>query len=633
MSVIKIDRPGQSVLMMGNEAIARGAIEAGVDFSSAYPGTPSSEILESLARVAEHFGLYAEWSVNEMVSLEAAAAASLTGLRAIVAMKQNGVNVCSDFLMTVNLSGTKGGLVIVACDDPSAISSPNEQDSRNFAKFADLPLLEPATFNEAREMTKYAFELSERLGLPCIIRSVTRISHSRGNVELGELPERKRSPSFEGVSIAGAFVALQHAALHQKLEQAREDFENSKFNWYVGPEGAKFIIVTSGTGWFYSREAVAALGLDSEVGILKIGTTWPLPEKFIIDHLKPANELLIVEEVDDFLEQNIKVLLAEQAKTLGPIEVYGAKSGHLPACGEMNQDKVAKALATIKGVEYSGRDEAYAQRARELVQPYLSPRIPTFCAGCPHRASMWAIKSALKLDGRDGFVTGDIGCYSMGAGPAGYFQLKTIHCMGSGIGLATGFGKLGQFDFNRPVVAVCGDSTFYHAAIPGLINARFNNSNVLMVVLDNAGTAMTGFQPHPGSGIDALGEPAPVVDIEGICRAIGVPVKVRDPFELDEAIEELYDLLQEDGPKVMVFRRRCHLAETKERPQKKVFVDPDKCIGDECGCARFCSRVFNCPGIIWDPTTKKARIDEIVCTGCGVCAYLCPQGAIVIEGN
>ena len=629
---VEMDQPGRTVLMMGNEAIARGAIEAGVDFSAAYPGTPSSEILESLARVAERFGLYAEWSVNEMVALEAASAASLSGLRALTAMKQNGVNVCSDFLMTVNLSGSKGGLVIVACDDPSAISSSNEQDSRNFARFADLPLLEPATFQEAKDMTRWAFELSEKVGLPCMMRSVTRLSHSRGNVELGELPEKSRTARFEGVYITGAFVAIQHAALHQKLENARAEFEGSEFNWYVGPKKAKFVLATSGTGWLYSREAVAALGLEKEVGILKLGTTWPLPDKFIIGHLQHATEILVVEEVDPFLEQNLKMLLAEQARTLGPIEVYGAKSGHLPAYGDINQDKVARALASIKGVEYRTRDEAYVEKAREVALPNLPPRMPTFCPGCPHRASLWAIKAALKLDGRDGLVTGDIGCYSLGAGPAGFWQLKTLHCMGAGIGLANGFGHLGQFDFNRPVVAVCGDSTFFHAAIPGLINARFNNGNVLMVILDNGGTAMTGFQPHPSSGCDALGRPAPVVEIEGICKAIGVDVRVRDPFEMDEAIEELYDLLQEDGAKVMIFRRRCHLIETKEKGRKKVYVDQEKCIGDDCGCARFCSRVFNCPGIVWDYEAEKAKIDEVVCTGCGVCATLCPRGAIVVEG-
>ncbi|MEE8469695.1 MAG: indolepyruvate ferredoxin oxidoreductase, partial [Dehalococcoidia bacterium] len=449
MSTIAIDQQGRSVLMMGNEAIARGAIEAGVDFCAAYPGTPSTEITESLARVAERFGVYVEWSTNEIVALEAAAAASLSGLRAITAMKQNGVNVCSDFLMTVNLSGVKGGLVLVVCDDPSAISSSNEQDSRNFARFADLPLLEPATFQEAKDVTSWAFELSEKLGLPCMIRSVTRLSHSRGNVDLGEIPQRSRSARFEGAYISGAFVPAQHSALHQKLELAREEFEKSEFNWYAGPNEAKLVIVTCGSGWLYSREAVAALGLDEEVGILKIGTTWPLPERFIIDHLRQASEILIVEETDPFLEQNIKVLLAEQVRSLGPIDVYGAKSGHIPGFGDINQDKVAKALASIKGLEYRTRDEQYARRASELALPCLPPRMPTFCPGCPHRASLWAIKAALKLDGRNGFVTGDIGCYSLGAGPAGYFQLKTLHCMGAGTGLATGFGQLGQFGLDQ----------------------------------------------------------------------------------------------------------------------------------------------------------------------------------------
>ena len=633
MTTLKIDQPGLSVLMMGNEAIARGALEAGVDFGAAYPGTPSSEILESLARVAERFGLYAEWSTNEIVALEAAAAASLSGLRAIVAMKQNGLNVCSDFLMTINLSGTNGGLVIVACDDPSAISSSNEQDSRSFARYADLPLLEPATFQEAKDMTKFAFELSERLGLPCMMRSVTRISHSRGNVKLGELPKARRLAHFEGTYISGVFVAVQHATLHQKLEQAKAEFEQSEFNAYFGPKGAKFVIVTSGSGWLYSREAAEILGLKQKVGILKLGTTWPLPEKFIADHLKQASEILIVEEVDPFLEQNIKVLLAEQAKSLGPKEIYGAKSGHLPAFGDINTDKVIKALASIKGLEYQVRNDEYVNKTKDLVVSYLPPRMPTFCPGCPHRASMWAIKAALKLDGRDGFVTGDIGCYSLGAGPAGFFQLKTIHCMGGGIGLATGFGKLGQFAFDQPVIAVCGDSTFFHAAIPALINAKFNNSNVLMVVLDNGGTAMTGFQPHPSSGFNALGKPAPVVQIEDVCKGIGVEVRVRDPFEVNEAISDIYDMLQGSGAKVMVFRRRCHLVETKEKGKKKVFVNTDRCIGDDCGCARFCSRVFNCPGIIWDQEAKRAKIDEVVCTGCGVCATLCPKGAIVVQGG
>lgn len=631
MVTLELNQPGKTVLMMGDEAIARGAIEAGVDFCASYPGTPATEITESLARVADRFNIYVQWSTNEIVAFEAATAASLAGLRALVAMKQMGVNVCADFLMTVNLAGTNGGLVFVACDDPSAISSSNEQDSRSYARYADLPLLEPADFQEAKDMTRWAFELSEKLGLPCIMRSVTRLSHSRGNVKLGELPEKKRTAKFEGVYISGAFVVPQHAALHQKLEQAREEFESSLFNFYIGPKKAKLIVVTSGSGWLYSREAVAALELENKVGILKIGTTWPLPEKFIINHLKNVTEILVVEEVDPFLEQNLKILLAEQARTLGPIEVYGAKSGHRPPFGELNQDRVTTALASIKGLHPKTRNEKYVEKAKGVLSD-IPIRMPTFCTGCPHRASLWAIKSALKLDGRDGFVTGDIGCYSIGAGPAGYFQLKTIHCMGGGIGLANGFGKLDKFAFNQPVIAVCGDSTFYHAAIPALINARVNNSNVLMVVLDNGGTAMTGFQPHPGSGCDACGRPTPTVEIENICKAVGVEVRVRDPFEISQAVQDIYDMLQENGPRVIVFRRRCFRIEAREKLQKKYYVDQTKCIGDDCGCARFCSRVFNCPGIIWDQEAQRAKIDEVVCTGCGVCATLCPGGAIIVRG-
>jgi indolepyruvate ferredoxin oxidoreductase alpha subunit len=634
MGTLELDQPGKTVLMMGNEAIARGAIEAGVDFCASYPGTPSTEVLESLARVAERFGIYAEWSTNEMVSLEAATAASLAGLRALVSMKQPGVNVCADFLMTVNLTGTNGGLVLMVADDPRAMSSINEQDSRSFARYADLPLMEPADCQEAKDMTRWAFELSEKLGLPCMLRTVTRLSHSRRNVELGELPTKKRTARFEGVYICRDqdLLVTQHAALHQKLEQAREEFEASQFNFYVGPGKAKFVIVTCGSGWVYSREAVAALALEGNVGILKIGTTWPLPERFVVDHLKNVTEILIVEDVDPFLEQNIKILLAEQAKTLGPIEVYGAKSGHLPAYGEMNQDKVTRALASIRGLKPRARDEKYVEKARELALAYIPPRVPTFCTGCPHRASMWAIKSALKLDGRDGFVAGDIGCSSIGTGLTGYFQVKTVHCMGAGIGLANGFGKLDRFAFDQPVIAICGDSTFYHAAIPALINARVHNSSVLMVVLDNGGTAMTGFQPHPGSGFDVLGQPAPTVEIENICGGIGVEVRIRDPFEISQAVHDLYDMLQESGPRVMVFRRRCFRIEAKENLQKKYYVDQSRCIGDDCGCARFCSRVFNCPGTIWDQEAQSAKIDEVVCTGCGVCATLCPGGAILVRG-
>ncbi|MHC1585350.1 MAG: thiamine pyrophosphate-dependent enzyme [Candidatus Syntropharchaeia archaeon] len=622
--MIEIDSPGKKLLMMGNEAIARGAIEAGVDFCSGYPGTPSSEILEALSSVAEKLGFYAEWSTNEMVALESACGASFSGLRALCTMKSQGVNVCSDFIFTSNLSGSKGGFVLVVCDDPSALSSVNEEDTRNYARFADLPLFEPSSVQEAKEMTSAAFDLSEELGVLCVVRSVTRISHSRSGVVLGDIRRRERCAEFDVskpfLTGVGAVSVDKHATLHRKLEKAREIFEKSKFNAYYGPE-SDFIIITSGSGWFYSREALEMTGLD--VGILKLGTTWPLPERFVSDHLSHAKEVLFVEEVDPFIEENVKILCAE----LGyKIKFYGRRTKEFDPFGEMNVAKVIEALKKAGKTDYILRNEEYARKARKTVES-LPARELAFCPGCPHRASFWAIKTALNLDGRNGFVAGDIGCYTLGMLPTGFYQSKTSHCMGAGIGLTSGFRFL-----NQPVIAVAGDSTFFHACIPGLINARYNHANVLYVILDNGATAMTGFQPHPGTGINAMGKEAPVIDIKKVCEGIGVEVRICDPFNIEESVKHVFEMLQSEGVKVLIFRRACALVEAKRgKKRKNVWVDQEKCIGDNCGCVRFCSRVFNCPGIIWDDVARKARIDEAVCSGCGLCADLCPGGAIVVE--
>lgn len=639
---VEIDEPGRKVLLMGNEAIARGAIEAGVDFCSGYPGNPASEILETLAGVAKKLDFLTEWSVNEIVALEAAGAAACAGLRAMTVMKNMGVDVCSDFLMTVNMSGTKGGFVLISGDDPAVHSSNSELDTRNYARFADIPLLEPATTQEAKDMTKWAFDLSEELGVLCMVRTVTRLSHSSGLVSLGPITREERSAEFAPLlgtwtSGSGDYTCMFHDALHGKLKTAQEKFEESQFNWYTGKEDAEFIIITSGTGWLYSAEAVKLLGLKDEVGILKLGTTWPLPEKLIAKHLKHAKEVLFVEEIDPFLEQNVKVLAAELAADIGPIKFYGKKSNHIRSefgagVGELDVDTVMRGLTETMNVTYIPRDQDYAEKAEKLVGSYAPNRSMAFCAGCPHRASFWAIKRALKWDGRDGIVTGDIGCYSMAQLPTGFMVLKSMHCMGAGIGTATRFGNLKRYGLDKPVIAVSGDSTFYHACIPALINARWNKSNLLYVILDNKTTAMTGNQPHPGIGIDALGEPSPVTPIEDVCKGIGVEVRKCDPFDIDEATQNLYEMLQTEGVKVMIFSRECALTEAQKRKKKpRVYVDQDKCIGDECGCMRFCTRVLNCPGNIWDYTKGKAKIDEVVCNGCGLCAKLCPAGAIIVE--
>ena len=408
---------------------------------------------------------------------------------------------------------------MVAADDPAALSSTNEEDSRFIAKLGDLPLMEPATFQEAKDMTKYAFDLSESINSLVVVRSVSRISHARGNVILGELPKEKKKARYDTSKIFIPVSApLRHLALHLKLKKVQEKYESSPFNWYQGPEKPELLLITSGSGWFYSLEAVNTLSLKDSVGILKIGTAWPLPPKLLAKHMANAKRVLFVEEVDPFLENNVKELAAEWSPEIGSWTFFGKSSGHVNPFGEINPDLIINALAKVMDRPYAPREPGYGQKALEMTKALVPNRDLGFCAGCPHRATFWAIKTALKLDGRGGFVTGDIGCYSIGLGPAGFYQLKTMHAMGSGTGIATGLGQLQKFGFDQPVLSVCGDSTFFHAAIPALINGVYNKSNFVMVVLDNSATAMTGFQPHAGTGETATGSPAPTIDIEKLCQ-------------------------------------------------------------------------------------------------------------------
>ena len=643
MASIDIDAPGTSQLFIGNEAIARGALEAGIGFAASYPGTPSSEIMGSLAPIAKKMGMYAEWSINEKVAMEAAAGASFAGIRALASMKQNGINVVSDFLANLVITGIgKGGLVLISCDDPSAISSSNEQDTRPLAKWLDIPLVEPGSFQEAKDMTKWLFDLAEETGTICMLRSVTRIAHARGNVKLGELPKKEQKAYFDQIHdlrnvMPTKFMtvpsALRHAFLHLKLDKARERFESSPFNWYVGPDKADLLIITCGSCWLYSQDAVKALKLEDRVGILKLGTLWPLPEKFLQKHLNKSQKILFVEETDPFLERSVMEIVANLPEGSRRPTFYGKRSEHINAYGELNPDLVIKAIASILSVGYQPRDIEYAKKAEETAKSYVPERMMIFCAGCPHRATFWAIKNALKLDGRNGIVTGDIGCYAMALGPAGYFQVRTMQCMGAGAGVASGLGKLGQFGFNQPVLAAVGDSTFFHATIPALINGIYNQSDFILLILDNNATAMTGFQPHPGTGMTAMGEPTKVVSMEALCRSLGARVEICDPFDLKSATATLLEMMAEGGgAKVIIMRRECELVRgRKEKPPYKVHVDPDKCIGEACGCDRLCTRVFLCPGLIWDKKTGKSKIDEVICTGCGVCADICPQGAIIKE--
>ena len=633
MSIISKDAPGREVLLMGNEAIARGALEAGVSVAAAYPGNPSSEIIGSLASVANEMGIYVEWSINEKVALEVAAAAAVSGLNALVAMKQNGLNVASDFLLNLNLSGIAGGLVLVVCDDPSGISSTNEEDSRIFAKLADLPLMEPATFHEAKDMIKEAFEISRKINNVCIVRSVTRISHARGNVILGPLPKSRPTPHFDTSNVFSAMpVPLTHPRVHDRLKQAGQLFAESRFNSYEGPNNPELLVITCGAGFLFTWEAVQLLGLDSRVGILKIGTTWPLPEGLILDNLRKAEKVLFVEEVDPVLENNVKEMFADHNRELPRITFFGKKSGTVPAVGELSPGLVIQILANLTGVPVPEVDTGYLEQTRGVLNNYAPARSLAFCPGCPHRATFWAIKKALALDGREGVVFGDIGCYALSVLATGFNQSKTVHAMGSGAGMACGFGMLTRFGATQPSIAVCGDSTFYHAAIPALINALHHKSDFLMIILDNSATAMTGFQPHPGSPVNAMGFDAPPVVIEDLCGSLGPEVVIKDPFNLEETATTIYDMLQQSGAKVLILRQECALVRGKKASKRyKVSIDPAKCLGEDCGCNRLCTRVFRCPGLRWDAVANKSGIDEAICSGCGVCADICPAGAVVKE--
>lgn len=625
---------GATLLLQGNQAIARGALEAGVLFCAGYPGNPSSEIIETLAEASGELPIYVEWSTNEKVALEAATAASFAGCRAIASMKQNGVNVVSDFLTNLTLSGTKGGIVLVSCDDPGGISSTNEEDARVFAQISDIPLLEPSTPQEALDMTKWAFELSEEIRNIVMIKSVSRLSHTRSNVRTGDIPETTERPHYDvnGPAFNTFPILLKHRKRHEKLAHARERFEESTFNRYDGPGTPQFLIIASGCAWNYAAEAVEILDLQDKVGILKLGTTWPLPRILLQNFLKRSETVLFVEEVEPFVESSVMAFAASVGRDIGLKTWLGKGSGHMPDSGELSPRILIKVLADIFQVEPMSSSYAFVDQIRPQLEPKVPPREFGFCPGCPHRAAYYAMKTALAWDNREGFVSGDIGCYSMGMWPTGFNQVKSVHAMGSGVGLASGYGKLEKFGFDQPVLTVVGDSTFFHASIPAIINAQFNQSDMFLVILDNSATAMTGFQPHPGTGMTAMGDQTEIVNMEALCSSLGAEVRVEDPYDMEQTARTIYELLQKKGLRTLILRRKCALVQGREGGFLfRMEVNQEKCLGESCGCGRYCTRIFRCPGLVFDEEKGKARIDQVICVGCGVCAQICPQGAIQVH--
>ena len=613
--------PGQVCLMQGNEAIVRGAVEAGIHFAASYPGSPSSQVLGMLGKIARERGFYAEWSANEVCAFQACTGASLAGARALCVVKQNGLLCVADALHCAAQAGVKGGLVIVSSDDPSAHSSTNEFDSRWQAMSAGIPLLEPTTMQEAKDMIPYAFELSEKAGQIVLVRVTTRVCHGRGSVTLGPLPERLRPLERVKEWDRMVCVSYMHGPALQKLEALRECFETSPCNHYEGPEAPKQLIIAGGTGWLYGQEALRRLGKDRETGFLSLGTLWPLPEDYILNYLRAAKEVLILEEVDPFLERAVQALAGREGMQIR----FLGRGSALPAVGELDPDVVTAAICRLTG--------AALPEKRPAGDLELPVREMSFCAGCPHRATFYLLKRAMRQEKHPGVVVGDIGCYFMAGQSAGQYAWQTCNCMGSGVNVAEGLGQLTNYGLDQKVVTMCGDSTFFHTILPGLVNATYHNANMLLIVLDNSATAMTGFQPHPGTGLTAMGDQVKPMDIPKILDAVGCKVEVADPFDVAEAEKTLRRLLDQPGMNVLIMRQPCATLMTKERSKQpvRVYVDQDVCLGDGCGCDKYCSRVWGCPGNTWDFKKNKALIDPVTCVGCGVCAKLCPSGAIKVE--
>ena len=617
-----LNAPGKVCLMQGNEAVARGAVEAGIRFAASYPGSPSSQILGMLGKIARERDFYAQWAVNEVSAIEACIGASLANARSICIMKQNGLLCTADALHCGAQHGVRGGLVVVTSDDPDAHSSTNEFDSRYMALSADLPMLEPTDMQEAKDMVPYAFALSERYRQMVLLRLTTRVCHGRSNVALGPLPEGPRP--LEPVSAWERLVCVsyRHAPMLETLDSLQAAFENCPFNHYAGPEQPKKLIVAGGTGRLYAEEALRRLGAETRVGLLSLASLWPLPEKWILRYLQGAEDVLILEEVDPFLERNLQAIAGKHRLS---IRFAGRGDGALPRIGELTPDLVLDAVAALTGD---------ARRRETRRDAPLLERDLGFCAGCPHRATFHLLRRVLRREKNPGIVIGDIGCYIMSGQETGHYAYQACNCMGSGINLAQGLGQLTAYGLDQKVVTMCGDSTFYHSILPGLVNARYHSANMLLLVLDNSATAMTGFQPHPGTGLTAMGDSVPPMEIRPICEAMGCKVEEADPFELERTEALMASLLQEPGLKVLILRQPCATLSGKQRRQRPtVRVDPEKCLGEGCGCDKFCSRVWGCPGNSWDFRTNKAYIDPVSCVGCGVCAKLCPAGAIVVEGG
>lgn len=588
--------------LMGNAAIAMGALHAGVNLVAGYPGTPSTEILETVAKCNDG-SVYVEWSVNEKAALEVAAGASYAGARTLVTMKQVGLNVASDPLMSLAYVGVKGGMVIVSADDPGPISSQTEQDTRHFAQFAKLPVFDPSTPEEAYEMIQDAFAYSEKYGTPVLFRPTTRVCHSCADIQLHETPTVHKPEGFVKDTMRWVIFPrtsyLNHIKLEERTPVLSKDFSAYRFNQLTG--SGKLGIVTSGISYTYLQEALE--DYTGQVKVLKIATANPFPEELALQFLEGLEQVLAIEELDPVLERALTYLCGKHHL---PVQIHGKLDGMVQPAGENSVESVHKVLEG-----YLGLDAIPAVRLPE--PPQMPVRPPVLCAGCPHRASFYAVKQAMK--GRKAVFSGDIGCYTLGnAMPLD--MVDTCLCMGADITMAQGLHRIEPDTVNFSFI---GDSTFFASGMTGIVNAVYNRTDIILMVLDNSTTAMTGHQPHPGTGMTMMHEISPKVSIEAILRAVGLTsVETVDPLNLEQTIQAVRTAADKPGVKAIICKSPC-IAVSK--PAKRLQVDENRCVG-----CKQCIRELGCPAI--SLKGQKAYIEPDLCFGCTICAQVCKPGAI-----
>lgn len=613
------NKPGKQILLLGNEAITRGAIEGGVDVATTYPGTPSSEIADTFSLIARYFteqnkqpSFYFEYSTNEKVAMEIAAAASISGLRSLTCMKHVGLNVASDTFMTYMYIGLRGGHIIVSADDPSCHSSQNEQDNRYYALFSGAPMLEPSTPQEAKEMTRMGFEISEKLQSPILLRTTTRLNHARGPITLGKIQKPRKKGHFEKNPMwvtTPAIARARHPELLKMLKKAEEISEKTEFNRIINiGKPSKWGIVTSGVSFNYVKEGAEDLKLN--IKILKLGMTHPLPRKLCEKFIESCENIIIVEELEPILENQIKTIAYD---TGASVKIHGKTTGHFPRLFEYNPDIVYSALSKILGVKN-------ILKPPEPSKIQLPSRPPALCPGCPHRATYYAAK---KAQPEDVIYPTDIGCYTLGREKP-LEMADLLLCMGSNAGTACGLA----IATDKKIISFMGDSTFFHAGIPPIIDAVHHNHDVVITILDNRTTAMTGHQPHPGTDFDGMGRPAKRILVEDVVKGCGVDdIKIVNPNNIKETTEAFKEALNHHGTSVVVSKAPCILLANREKRKQGIKIPTYEIDQEKCRKCKICIGQFGCPAFYYGEN-DSIFIDEQQCNGCGNCVTICPFNAI-----